>query len=78
LVKILGISGSPRNAATEFVLKRALEEASKVDGVSTELITLRGKKINFCIHCDKCVKEGADRCAIYNDDMTSMYDTLPL
>ncbi len=73
-VKILGISGSPRNAATEYALRQALEAAGEVEGVETEFYSLKGRKLNFCIHCDRCVKEGSDRCVVYNDDMNELYD----
>jgi len=73
VVKILGVCGSPRTGATEYVIKEALKEASKVKDVQVELITLKGKKINFCIHCDKCVKQEADYCVIFDDDMTDLY-----
>ena len=32
MVKILGVCGSPRNAATEYVLKQALESAASLEG----------------------------------------------
>jgi len=72
--KLLGVCGSPRHAATEYVLKKALEAASGIHGVETDLILLRGKKINFCIHCNKCIKEEKTFCLLYDDDMTKLYD----
>lgn len=74
MTRILGICGSPRNGATEYTLKQALEAAASA-GVETELITLRGKKLNFCIHCNKCVNEDKDYCTLHNDDMTVLYET---
>jgi multimeric flavodoxin WrbA len=73
MVKIMGICGSPRQAATEYALKQALEAAASVEGVETTLITLSGKKINFCIHCNKCINEGKDYCTLHKDDMTELY-----
>lgn len=73
-VKIVGISGSPRSAATEYALKQALEAAGEVEGVETSFYSLKGRRLNFCIHCDRCVNEGADRCVIYKDDMNELYD----
>ena len=53
MAKILGISSSPRKkSGTTHMVKLALEEAEKL-GMETELVTLRNKKINPCIHCDK-------------------------
>lgn len=74
MVKILGVCGSPRKAATEYVLREALEAAASIEGVETDIITLRGKKINFCIHCDKCVRDNSPYCTLYDDDMKDLYD----
>jgi len=76
MVKVLGICGSPRKAATEYTLQRSLDAAASVAGVETEMITLRGKKLGFCIHCDKCLRENANYCLLHaDDDMTPLYDT---
>ncbi len=72
--KILGVCGSPRNAATEYVLRKALEIASEIQGIETDMILLRGKKINFCIHCNRCIKEEKTICTLYDDDMTELYE----
>jgi multimeric flavodoxin WrbA len=74
MVKILGICGSPRKAASEYALAQALDAVSRVEGVDTDMITLRGKAINFCVHCDKCIRESADRCTLHSDDMSDLYD----
>jgi Multimeric flavodoxin WrbA len=52
---ILGICGSPRKKATEYVLSKALEMLSEM-GFETELFSVRGKNIGFCQHCDYCLK----------------------
>ena len=72
-VKVLGICGSPREGSTMIALRAALEEAEKW-GAETELVSLRGKKINPCIACDKCLKEGSTTCCVYKDDMTELYE----
>jgi multimeric flavodoxin WrbA len=69
---IVGISGSPRKKATEYVLNEALDFLSE-KGYETELFTVKGKKINFCIHCDYCLKHGMCR---FKDDMVILYDLL--
>jgi len=74
MVKIIGICGSPRNAATEYALKQALEAAEEVEGVETRFFSLMGRKLNFCIHCDQCVKQEANKCVIHNDDMDELYE----
>jgi multimeric flavodoxin WrbA len=76
MVKIIGICGSPRKAATEYTLSRALDSAASVSGVESEMITLRGKKLGFCIHCDRCIREGVDYCLVHEeDDMHPLYKT---
>jgi len=69
---ILGVCGSPRKKATHHVLDHALKHLGEV-GYETEMFTVRGKKINFCIHCDHCLR--AKEC-IFDDDMVQLYDTM--
>ena len=71
-VKILGISSSYRKGATEYCVKEALREAEKVSGVTTEFITLRGKNIQNCVHCNSCVKNKC-RCVL-KDDFNELFD----
>lgn len=65
-IKILGISGSPRKGATLFALEQALEEAKKIPGVETEIWSVRGKKIGYCVHCDACIRNNI-MCIIKDD-----------
>ena len=69
---IVGICGSPRKKATEYVLREALNQLKQL-GFKTELYTVRGKTIKFCIHCDYCLKN--QKCAI-KDDMYNLYPLL--
>ena len=61
-MKILGIAASPRkDQSTNFLLDQCLQEiqngsASLDKPVTTEIISLAGKKINGCIACGKCKK----------------------
>lgn len=66
---ILGISGSPRKQATEFILGEALKMLED-KGLETELFSVRGKNISPCKHCDFCLKNA--RCVI-EDDMRQLY-----
>ncbi len=75
MVKILGVCGSPRKAATHYSLTEALNAAARIEGVTTALIELRGKKINPCIGCNRCVKENFNGCLVYEDDMNELYRT---
>jgi multimeric flavodoxin WrbA len=69
---ILGLCGSPRAKATEYVLMKALEMLGE-RGFETEFYTVRGKDIGFCIHCDHCLKgEGC----VLQDDMQGLYQLM--
>ncbi|MBD3254895.1 MAG: flavodoxin family protein, partial [Candidatus Lokiarchaeota archaeon] len=71
---LLGISGSPRKQGTETAVLYALDYASKKFGFETEFWTVRAKKINFCIHCDYCIRE--KKGCIHKDDLMEVYDKL--
>ncbi|NIN53184.1 MAG: flavodoxin family protein [Nitrososphaeria archaeon] len=70
-ILLLGISGSPREASTAYVIKKALSYATERFQVETDYLSLRNKKINFCIHCDHCVRE--KKGCIHKDDMVEAY-----
>jgi multimeric flavodoxin WrbA len=69
---IVGICGSPRNGATEYVLTEALKSLKEM-GFETEFFTVNGKTINFCIHCDHCLTHKE---CIFVDDMNIVYAML--
>jgi multimeric flavodoxin WrbA len=69
---IVGICGSPRKQATEYVLREALDMLEKM-GFETEFFTVRGKNIGFCRHCDYCLEN--KECAV-KDDMYELYPLL--
>lgn len=69
-VKIMGVSGSPQKGATQFSVREALKAAAQVPGVTVDFIDLKAKKINFCIHCNRCVKKRLLYCPTFKDDMT--------
>lgn len=69
---IVGICGSPRNGATEYVLREALIMLEGI-GFETKFFTVRDKNINFCTHCDHCLK--FKEC-IFRDDMYTVYNLL--
>jgi multimeric flavodoxin WrbA len=69
---IVGICGSPRDGATEYVLREALIMLEGI-GFETKFFTVRDKNINFCTHCDHCLK--FKEC-IFRDDMYTVYNLL--
>ena len=72
MAKILGISGSPRKSSTEYALKEALKSIEDKEGIETELMTLRGKKIAPCNGCGYCKKNKTWCCL--KDDFQELLD----
>ena len=66
---IIGISGSPRNKNTNYMLRTALNAT----GHDYELIALKDKNIKPCNACGGCYK--SHKCII-KDDMQELYDKL--
>lgn len=66
-MKIIGISGSPRHGNTEVLVQTALDEAHRIDGVETELVSLAGLDITPCRACDRCQETDATGCVIDDD-----------
>lgn len=69
---LIGICGSPRDAATEYILKKALRALEDM-GFETQFFSVRNKNIEFCQHCDYCLRK--KECKI-KDDMTELYELL--
>jgi len=67
--KIIGISGSPRNKNTNFMIKTVLEAT----GCNYELINLKDKNIKPCTACEGCYK--THKC-IVKDDMQKISQKL--
>lgn len=68
-IRVLGISGSPRKAATYFAVNTALEELQKY-GIETELLSFHQKKFSLCVDCGACLRADSLECVIHDDDMT--------
>lgn len=73
-IKLFGISGSPKKGATDFIVQEALRCAKEKYGAETEYFSAMGKKLNFCIHCDYCIRE--KKGCIHEDDMAFVYEKL--
>jgi len=74
MVKIFGVSGSPRKGSTDYIVNEALKYLEEKYGAKTRYFPARGKHLNFCIHCDYCVRERSG--CIHKDDMPDFYDGL--
>ena len=74
-IRILGICGSPiAGGNTEVLLGRALEVARSHDGVEAEMVTLAGKRIEGCRHCNWCLgKQIEGHFCVQRDDMEPLY-----
>jgi multimeric flavodoxin WrbA len=73
-IKLFGICGSPRKGATDYIVREALNYAKEKYGAETEYFSAMGNKINFCIHCDYCIRE--KKGCTHNDDMQAVYEQL--
>ena len=69
---IVGICGSPREQATDFILKEALKML-EAKGFTTKFWSVRGKRLGFCTHCDFCLK---NKVCAFKDDMQELYALL--
>lgn len=77
-MKIVGISGSPRNANTDLLLEYSLRAARSIEGIETEVIRLREEEIRYCIGCFNCNKENdsPSGCPVHRDSMDRIVPTL--
>lgn len=69
---IVGICGSPRQQATDYVTKEALNMLEE-KGFETSFFTTKGKDIAACMHCDYCLREKE---CIKKDDMYDVYSLI--
>jgi len=73
-LKLIGISGSPRIASTDYAVKKALSYAEEKHGAETDFFSVHKKQISFCIHCDYCVRKKQG--CIHEDDLAELYPKL--
>ena len=64
MMKVLGISGSPRKEGTSGVYKLVKTVVEKT-GCDHEIVSLRGKQISGCIACLGCAKDNT--CKVKDD-----------
>jgi len=73
MADVVLLCGSPRkNSNTMEVLEICAEEIEK-QGLSTEILSLRGKQIQSCIACLKCREKGN---CVLNDDLDEIIDKI--
>ena len=75
-MKILAVNGSPRGAKgnTERILQPFLAGAREA-GAETEVVYLKGKKINHCLGCFTCWIKTPGVC-VHKDDMPPLLEKL--
>jgi multimeric flavodoxin WrbA len=69
---IIGVCGSPRKQATEYVLEEALSMLEE-KGLETKLWTVRGKWVDYCAHCNYCLE---NKECVVQDDLQELYALL--
>ena len=70
---VLIISGSPRKKGNTETFLLILNSELEKNKIETEFICLSSKKINHCLHCDKCI--GINQC-IQKDDFNHIYERM--
>lgn len=78
MIKIIGISGSQvKEGNVSALLEDAFSQTKKLKDVSSQVITLAGKKIGPCLHCNWCInKQTSDKPCAQEDDMGPIYKKL--
>ena len=76
-MKVICISGSPRNGNTEWMLSVLGRELEK-GGAAVETLLLRRMTVKTCYGCLACEKGGRERkgVCVIKDDMASVYPKL--
>lgn len=72
-LEVLGVSGSPRDAATSILVQAALVGASSMPGIQTSYVSLADKRIAPCNGCGPCIAAGG---CVIDDDMQQVYGQL--
>ena len=71
MLKVLGISGSPRRGGNSDMLLQSILAGAKTAGVETEAVYLSKLSFRGCIGCEKCQQDG--ECTGLRDDMQLLY-----
>ena len=73
MAKVILLSGSPRKESNTVDVLKVCAEAIEAEGVETEIVTLRGMKIQSCIACGKCAEKGN---CILNDGLDEIIEKI--
>lgn len=70
-MKLLGVSGSPRFQSTDYAVNEALNYARERHGAEVEYFSVRRKVVEFCIHCDYCIRKRQG--CVHKDALVELY-----
>ena len=75
MIKLIGICGSRvKNSNMEALLEDALSHSREKPDIEAEVLSLAGKEINGCNHCNWCIKkQSEERPCVQDDDMGPIY-----
>ncbi|SHF95861.1 Multimeric flavodoxin WrbA [Desulfacinum infernum DSM 9756] len=73
-MKILAINGSHRKGKNTAVMLGLVLEEAAAGGAETELVELADWRIEYCISCNKCLRE--PQCSIRGDDMAKLAEKM--
>ena len=73
-MKVLGISGSPREGGnTELLIRMALD-GLQAEGIETEFLSLAGREILPCTACGDCTHLSPPQCSLQDADFQGMIE----
>ena len=75
-LNVLGIAGSLRSKSNTLHFVKTTLQVLEGEGLQTELISLRGKKIEPCNGCYDCVHKDKGVCSIKGDDFDAIFDKM--
>ncbi len=66
-MKVVAINGSPNSKGNTYHAIKIVTGQLELDGIETEIIQVGNKLVRGCMHCNKCVKNQDQKCAMTND-----------
>jgi multimeric flavodoxin WrbA len=73
MMKVLGISGSPRKDGNTAILIRTIFQELNDQGIDTELIQISDVAIKGCIACGGCLVHKNKQCVIKGDNFNECF-----
>ena len=73
MAKVILLSGSPRKNSNTVDILKVCAEAIEAKGIETEILSLRGMKVQSCIACGKCSE--AKNCVL-NDGLDEIIEKI--